>query len=53
MARCQIDGMLILADTQERENRLIEAVVEIVQRGGRCLIPVGAVGRAQVSDDGV
>jgi Cft2 family RNA processing exonuclease len=37
---------------KEREDRLIEVVTEIVQkRGGRCLIPVFALGKAQVSSD--
>jgi cleavage and polyadenylation specificity factor subunit 3 len=31
----------------EREARFAEAVTRIVSRGGRCLLPVFALGRAQ------
>ncbi|CAD5228272.1 unnamed protein product [Bursaphelenchus okinawaensis] len=40
-------GTQIHEGREERENRFITMVHEIVSRGGRCLIPVFALGRAQ------
>lgn len=34
---------------EERESRFTSTVERIVRRGGNCLIPVFALGRAQVS----
>jgi len=40
-------GVQTLEPVKERERRLTELVDDIVRRGGRCLIPVFALGRAQ------
>jgi cleavage and polyadenylation specificity factor subunit 3 len=36
-------------ERKEREARLVSKVRHIVDRGGRCLMPVVALGRAQVT----
>ena len=41
-------GTHIHEKREDRENRFTSTVHDIVQRGGRCLIPVFALGRAQV-----
>lgn len=41
-------GTQALPPVQKREKRFCDLVTEIVSRRGRCLIPVFALGRAQV-----
>lgn len=41
------NGALVLPDRRSEERRLIEAVRQVLARGGQTLIPVFAVGRAQ------
>lgn len=40
-------GILVLETREERESKFINWVTEVVSRGGRCLVPVFALGRAQ------
>lgn len=40
-------GMQVHESRADRERRFCEAVEKIVKRGGRCLIPIFALGRAQ------
>ena len=40
-------GMQVHEPRMERERRFVDMVERVVRRGGRCLIPVFAVGRAQ------
>lgn len=40
-------GITNLPDREERESKLVSTVDSIVRRGGSCLIPVFALGRAQ------
>lgn len=40
-------GMQVHERREDRERRFIAAVEKVVRRGGRCLIPVFALGRAQ------
>ena len=40
-------GMQVHESREERERRFTESVEKVVRRGGRCLIPVFALGRAQ------
>ncbi|KEP65426.1 UNVERIFIED_CONTAM: cleavage and polyadenylation specifity factor protein [Hammondia hammondi] len=40
-------GIHVHDDRQLRERRFLKAVVDIVNRGGKCLLPVFALGRAQ------
>jgi len=40
-------GMTVHEGREQRERRFCEAVEKVVRRGGRCLIPVFALGRAQ------
>ena len=41
-------GTHIHEKREDRENRFTQTVADTVTRGGRCLIPVFALGRAQV-----
>jgi cleavage and polyadenylation specificity factor subunit 3 len=40
-------GMTTLESREKRETRFCESIIRIVKRGGRCLIPQFALGRAQ------
>ena len=42
-------GVQVHASRAEREARFTGTIERVVTRGGRCLIPVFALGRAQVS----